>query len=152
MSIANNLDDLIGRLEKMVPGGMTAGLSVPEAKVLVTDVGTLCPTCKKPKGDCKCKGDCGCLTKSEDCGCGKKKSRLVKGDVQEQAFCKKCRGELGKCKCLRKEATCDCTHEGLCKDAKDCGCECGDRATCSYTGIEKSGLDSLIDVLSKQVR
>jgi len=54
-------------------------------------------------------------------------------------------GDACTCDLKKNEATCDCTHEGVCKDDVDCDCDCTDRKTCSHRAesmVEK--LDHLI--------
>ena len=54
----------------------------------------------------------------------------------------KCSCVAKSCDCLEKVCTCKvekheacvCTHDGLCKDAAECDCNCTDRATCDHKG------------------
>lgn len=53
---------------------------------------------------------------------------------------------------VKNESTCDCTHEGVCKDDVNCDCDCTDRATCTHraeTAVEK--VDSLIHTLEARL-
>lgn len=53
---------------------------------------------------------------------------------------------------VKNETTCDCTHEGVCKDDVDCACDCTDRATCAHraeSAVEK--LDTLIATLETKL-
>jgi hypothetical protein len=60
------------------------------------------------------------------CACGKK-------------VCK------GKCGMKKNEATCDCSHEGICKEDEACECDCTDRATCKMRVSKMSTVDALIE-------
>lgn len=59
----------------------------------------------------------------------------------EAAVCACKSDKLCKCGNVSKDAsTCDCTHEGVCKDDVECDCGCTDRATCSHRAdaVEKA--------------
>ncbi len=56
------------------------------------------------------------------------------GAKKAKALCK-CGTGMEKCGCKKVEknaSTCDCTHEGVCKEDANCNCDCTDRETCRY--------------------
>lgn len=110
-----------GKVEKDATSiaGHDAQLGSPAAEVMATGGLKRAKVCKCGSGHSVAK--CGCKVEKHD-GPGE--------------ICKMCGGRGDECVCNKKveknESTCDCTHEGLCKEAVDCNCDCTDRDTCRY--------------------
>lgn len=71
----------------------------------------------------------GCGMPAPLCKCG---AEVVKAS---EGMCEECGESPELCKCgnvEKSEDTCDCSHEGLCKQDVDCPCDCTDRATCKH--------------------
>lgn len=102
-----------------------AQLDTPSAEVQATDG-------MKPKKVCKC-------TFMQKCS----EHSVTKAQPPVHPICEGCGMPMPLCKCgdVEKEAdSCDCKHEGVCKEAADCPCDCEDRAKCQFRAdaMEKS--------------